>query len=118
MIIFPFFEFLPGVILKVHIVKTGESSGRKLSALTSVSDDVDFGQRREPVNTNYFSSARSPKRFPLPMMCVSHPDCSTVGINRGDATPIPTGFVQIISDYFRITSWKNTDRSAVMPDTG
>jgi len=44
--------------------KGKEAPGEKLPALTPVPDGVEFGQRHEPVNTNYFSSARTPKRFP------------------------------------------------------
>jgi hypothetical protein len=38
--------------------------------------------------------------LPIAAMRVRNPDCSPVGINRWDAAPIPTGFAEIVSDYF------------------
>jgi len=38
-------------------------------------------------------------------MCVNNPDRSPVGINRCDAGPTPTGFAEIVSDYFPILPW-------------
>jgi hypothetical protein len=35
-------------------------------------------------------------------MRVSNPDRSPAGINRWDATPTPTGFAEIVSDYFPV----------------
>jgi hypothetical protein len=35
-------------------------------------------------------------------MCVCNPDRSPVGINRCDTAPTPTGFAQIVGDYFPV----------------
>ena len=33
-------------------------------------------------------------------VCISNEDRLSVGINRCDAAPTPTGFAEIVSDYF------------------
>jgi hypothetical protein len=40
-------------------------------------------------------------------MRVSNPERSSVGINRYDAAPTPTGFAEIVSDYFPVIRHRN-----------
>jgi hypothetical protein len=38
-------------------------------------------------------------------MCVCNPDRSPVGMNRCDTAPTPTGFAEIVRDYFPLLHW-------------
>src|SRR5947208_15684307 len=41
-------------------------------------------------------------------MRVSNPDCSPVGINRRNTAPTPTGFAEIVGDYFPVLHLRRT----------
>jgi hypothetical protein len=63
-----------------------------------VRDPLKFKKHSQPF------IATNDKSFPVVAVGVSNENGSTVGINRGDAAPSPTGLAELVRNYFPMFS--------------
>jgi hypothetical protein len=76
----------------VPLLVSTQQSQNDMKGRNDAGDSFQLKKRRQ-----LFIGSRN-KTLSVVAVRISNPDCSPVGINRGDAAPTPTGFAEFVSD--------------------